>query len=116
MLRSQKQPFAILSAVGRPRTGKSTILGRAFLRGGPARTSSRLVRTPPPPSSAAGPGGGEAESSAPARKPRTLRSLSPSGATRRRAVEASNARTAAAAVSVTGRPSGGREECFTVYD
>ena len=33
VLRAQKQPFAIISAVGPTRTGKSSILGRAFLRG-----------------------------------------------------------------------------------
>jgi hypothetical protein len=33
VLRGQKQPFAIVSAVGPTRTGKSTILGRAFFRG-----------------------------------------------------------------------------------
>jgi hypothetical protein len=32
-LRSQREPFAIISAVGPTRTGKSSILGRAFLRG-----------------------------------------------------------------------------------
>uniref|UniRef100_A0A7S0JHA9 Guanylate-binding protein N-terminal domain-containing protein n=1 Tax=Calcidiscus leptoporus TaxID=127549 RepID=A0A7S0JHA9_9EUKA len=34
VLLAQKQPFAIVSAVGPTRTGKSSILGRAFLRGG----------------------------------------------------------------------------------
>ena len=33
VLRRQKEPFAIISAVGPTRTGKSSILGRAFLRG-----------------------------------------------------------------------------------
>lgn len=33
VLQSQRSPFAIVSAVGPTRTGKSTILGRAFLRG-----------------------------------------------------------------------------------
>lgn len=33
VLRAQKAPFAIISAVGPTRTGKSSILGRAFLRG-----------------------------------------------------------------------------------
>ena len=33
VLRSQTEPFAIISALGPTRTGKSTILGRAFLRG-----------------------------------------------------------------------------------
>ncbi|KAL1523684.1 hypothetical protein AB1Y20_018617 [Prymnesium parvum] len=33
VLRSQREPFAIVSAVGPTRTGKSSILGRAFLRG-----------------------------------------------------------------------------------
>lgn len=33
VLRAQRQPFAIISAVGPTRTGKSSILGRAFLRG-----------------------------------------------------------------------------------
>eukprot|EP00965_Chrysotila_dentata_P047110 1563574-Pleurochrysis_carterae.AAC.1 len=33
VLRAQREPFAIVSAVGPTRTGKSSILGRAFLRG-----------------------------------------------------------------------------------
>ena len=33
VLRAQRQPFSIISAVGPTRTGKSSILGRAFLRG-----------------------------------------------------------------------------------
>ena len=33
VLRSQTQPFSIIAAVGPTRTGKSSILGRAFLRG-----------------------------------------------------------------------------------
>ena len=33
VLRSQHEPFAIVSAVGPTRTGKSSLLGRAFLRG-----------------------------------------------------------------------------------
>ena len=33
VLRAQKEPFAIVTAVGPTRTGKSSILGRAFLRG-----------------------------------------------------------------------------------
>eukprot|EP00966_Prymnesium_polylepis_P241285 5579934-Prymnesium_polylepis.1 len=33
VLRAQSEPFAIVSAVGPTRTGKSSILGRAFLRG-----------------------------------------------------------------------------------
>ena len=34
VLRAQTEPFAIVTAVGPTRTGKSSILGRAFLRGG----------------------------------------------------------------------------------
>ena len=33
VLRAQKEPFSIISAVGPTRTGKSSILGRAFMRG-----------------------------------------------------------------------------------
>lgn len=33
VLRAQREPFAIISAVGPTRTGKSSILGRAFMRG-----------------------------------------------------------------------------------
>lgn len=33
VIRAQKEPFSIISAVGPTRTGKSSILGRAFLRG-----------------------------------------------------------------------------------
>ena len=33
VLRAQVEPFAIVSAVGPTRTGKSSVLGRAFLRG-----------------------------------------------------------------------------------
>jgi hypothetical protein len=33
VLRAQKEPFSIIAAVGPTRTGKSSILGRAFLRG-----------------------------------------------------------------------------------
>lgn len=33
VLRAQQQPFSIIAAVGPTRTGKSSILGRAFLRG-----------------------------------------------------------------------------------
>ena len=33
VLRAQREPFSIISAVGPTRTGKSSILGRAFMRG-----------------------------------------------------------------------------------